>query len=207
MADLVLWTDAEYASPWAHAAFVALEEKGVPYRLSPIDIQRGDHRHGAYAARSINGAIPSLEHGALWLGESSAIVEYVEEAFAPPVYPAILPGAVVDRALDRELRSWIRTSMYELRRTMPYEGLFLKRVTPPGVTDRARAEVARLCEVAAARWKDGLGTVSMADVELGFMLRRPIHYGVAIPAQIKEIADVLWSRPSVAKWVALPRTT
>jgi hypothetical protein len=40
----------------------------------------------------LTARVPVLEHGAFPLSESSAIVEYLEDTFAPPRYPAMLPA-------------------------------------------------------------------------------------------------------------------
>jgi glutathione S-transferase len=208
MAGLILWTDSLFASPWAHVAWVALKEKGLPFSVQTVDIESGNHRQGEYARRSLSGRIPALHHGELWLGESLAIVEYLEEAYPPPKYPALLPVEPTDRAREREIRSWLRTALFELRRCLPYEHLFVSREPPPAMTDQARLELAHLTRVASVRWRDGLPTPPrMADIELGFMLRRPIHHGLLIPVHLREIADALWWRPSVASWVELDRST
>ena len=59
-------------------------------------------------AHTPTGTAPVLQHGSLWIGESLAIVEYLEETFAPPAWPRLLPADVRDRAHARELSSWLR---------------------------------------------------------------------------------------------------
>jgi glutathione S-transferase len=207
MSELILWTDKQRTSPWAHAVWVALKEKALPFQLETIDIEVGEHKQGDYARRSLNVRIPSLQQGELWLGESSAITEYLEEIYPPPKYTALLPEDPVDRARDREIRSWLRTALFALRDCLPYEGLFLGRPEAPALGKDVELELDHLLRVVSVRWKDGLAAQpTMADFELGFALRRPIHYGVTIPAEIREIADAIWWRPSVASWVELDRT-
>jgi glutathione S-transferase len=205
MSELVLWTDSEFTSPWAHVVWVVLKEKGLTFTIEAVDLARGEHKQGELPRRTLSGKIPALRHGDLWLCESWAIAEYLEEVYAPPAYPALLPRDPLARARDRELRSWLRTSLAELRRAMPYEGIFVAHPRPP-LTAAAEAEIERLLAVAAARWRGRApGEATLADFELAFQVRRPIHYGHAVPPAVREFADALWWRPSSATWVELDR--
>jgi glutathione S-transferase len=67
---------------------LALEEKGVPYRLVPVDIFAEEERTPEYLARHPFGKIPSFDHDGFLLYEASAIARYVDAAFDGP---ALLP--------------------------------------------------------------------------------------------------------------------
>jgi glutathione S-transferase len=67
---------------------LALEEKGVPYRLVPVDIFAEEERTPEYLARHPFGKIPSFDHDGFALYEASAITRYVDAAFdGPPLLP------------------------------------------------------------------------------------------------------------------------
>jgi glutathione S-transferase len=68
---------------------LALEEKGVPYRLVPVDIFAEEERTPEYLARHPFGKIPSFDHDGFLLYEASAISRYVDAAFDGP---ALLPA-------------------------------------------------------------------------------------------------------------------
>ena len=51
----------------------------------------------AYRDRSLTAKVPALEHDDFWLAESSAIAEYLEEAFPPPGHPALKALADADK--------------------------------------------------------------------------------------------------------------
>jgi glutathione S-transferase len=68
---------------------LALEEKGVPYRLVPVDIFAEEERTPEYLARHPFGKIPSFDHDGFMLYEASAISRYVDAAFEGP---SLLPG-------------------------------------------------------------------------------------------------------------------
>lgn len=68
---------------------LALEEKGVPYRLVPVDIFAEEERTPEYLARHPFGKIPAFDHDGFALYEASAISRYVDAAFDGP---SLLPG-------------------------------------------------------------------------------------------------------------------
>jgi len=80
-APITLHVDANHFSPYAMSAYVALVEKGVAFETRTVDLDAGEHRRAAYGATSATGRVPTLDHGGFRLAESSAIDEYVDEAF------------------------------------------------------------------------------------------------------------------------------
>jgi glutathione S-transferase len=67
---------------------LALEEKGVEYRLVPVDIFAEEERTPEYLARHPFAKIPAFEHDGFGLYEASAITRYVDAAFdGPPLLP------------------------------------------------------------------------------------------------------------------------
>ncbi|HEX5360871.1 MAG TPA: glutathione S-transferase N-terminal domain-containing protein, partial [Fluviicoccus sp.] len=72
-----LYVDANYLSPYALSAYVALREKGLSFEAIPVDLQAGEHRTGAMSALSATLRVPTLSDGEFHLSESSAIAEYL----------------------------------------------------------------------------------------------------------------------------------
>lgn len=74
-------------SPFGRAALVALEEKGLPYRLAPV--APGTHRAPEHLARHPFGRVPVLDHGDFRLYETQAIIRYIDRVHpAPGLTPA-----------------------------------------------------------------------------------------------------------------------
>jgi glutathione S-transferase len=69
-------------SPFVRAVLLALEEKGVPYRLAPL--RPGAHRSAEYLARHPFGRVPMVEHGDFQLYETQAVLRYVDRLFPEP---------------------------------------------------------------------------------------------------------------------------
>ena len=166
---ITLCMDAFWMSPYAFACFVALREKGVPFDVSEVRLQGGEQREPAY--RALGGRrIPALGHGDFWLTESSAIVEYVEEAFPPPAHARLFPEAREARARARQLLSWLRSDeTLPVRDERSAEVIFYDRPRPP-LGPKAAAAAGKAVAL-AERFLDGnganlFGAWSIADAEL-----------------------------------------
>ncbi|MGZ5961189.1 MAG: glutathione S-transferase family protein [Rhizomicrobium sp.] len=69
---------------------LTLKEKGVPFESHYLDLLNFDQHDPEYLKINPNGTIPALVHGDLMLTESTAIMEYVDDAFpGPPLRPAV----------------------------------------------------------------------------------------------------------------------
>ena len=100
MAELTLY----HWEPNANSGkpMLALVEKGVPFASHYIDMLRFDQHQPDYLAVNPQGTIPAMVHGARVLTESTAIMEYVDEAFDGP---ALMPGDAQDRW---RIRWWMK---------------------------------------------------------------------------------------------------
>lgn len=186
-------------------AFVALAEKGVPFELVAIDLDAGHQRRPEYRDASLTARVPAIRHGDFWLTESPAIVEYVDEVFdGPPLLPRDSRG----RARVRQVLSWVRSDLSALREERPTTTMFHERARAP-LSDRAKEARDKLFRVAQTLvLQDGgriLETWSIADADLAFVLQRLILNGDEVPARLKAYAEREWQRPSVARFLSLPR--
>jgi len=122
--DLVLYGNDTYSSPYVFSAFVTLREKGVSFRLELLSLEKREHDRPEYARASFTGKVPALRHGEFWLAESSAIDEYVDEAFPPPGHPRLYPEDPRLRAKARMIQAFLRTDLLALRNERPTSTLF-----------------------------------------------------------------------------------
>jgi glutathione S-transferase len=75
-------------SVYVRAVLMALESKGVAYRLEPVDIFSPDADREAHRRLHPFLRIPAFRHGDFVLYEAAAITRYVDEAFmGPPLQP------------------------------------------------------------------------------------------------------------------------
>jgi glutathione S-transferase len=106
MDPIVLYVDGFWNSPYAFSVFICLKEKGLPFALREVNLHEKAQKTPEFQAKSLTARVPVLEHGAFRLSESSAIVEYLEEAFAPPRC-GDAATAPRDRARARQIMAWI----------------------------------------------------------------------------------------------------
>lgn len=203
--DVVLYVDARFISPFAMAAYVALAEKGLAFEVSPVDLDKGEQREPQYRALSLTGKVPLLVQGDFALAESSAIIEYADEAFPGP---RLFPADLRQRARARQILAWLRTDLGVIREERSSENLFRAPAKPlPALTEAAHQAVEKLLALAQhllpASRQSLFDTWSIADFELAFMLDRLVAAGDAVPAPLVAYVRRQWARPSVDRWVAL----
>jgi len=68
-------------STYTRTARLALEEKGVDYKLEEVDILQGAGQSPAHLGRHPFGKVPAFEHDGFSLYETGAVARYVDEAF------------------------------------------------------------------------------------------------------------------------------
>ncbi|SDY11937.1 Glutathione S-transferase [Collimonas sp. OK242] len=202
---LRLYTDAQFASPYAMSVFVALDEKRLPFDLSTVDLGSNANREASYAAKSLTQRVPTLTHGDFTLSESSAITEYLDDAFPEtPVYPQDR----YLRARARQVQAWLRSDLMPIRQERSTEVVFYRS---PGavLSPAADAAVQKLFSAAEALLSGDTenlcGTWCIADLDLALMLNRLILNGDRVPAKLIDYAARQWERPSVQRWVGLNR--
>jgi glutathione S-transferase len=71
-------------STYTRTARLALEEKGVAYRLHEVDTLNGEGQKPEHLARHPWGKVPVLEHDGFSLFETVAVARYVDEGFSGP---------------------------------------------------------------------------------------------------------------------------
>jgi len=208
MMALTLYIDSFSISPYAFSAYVALEEKGVPYVWKTVSLADGAHKRPEYLGPSMTGRVPAIDHDGFWLAESAAIVDYLDDAFPAPQYKRALPEDIRDRARARMVLHWIRSDLMPIREERPTHTMFYARADQP-LSAAGETAVRRLYDTASRLIPDGatalFGAWCQADSDLAFMLHRLILNGHDVPKKLRAFAEAQWARPSVQKWVAHDR--
>jgi glutathione S-transferase len=200
-ASLLLYTDAQFASPYAMSAFVALHEKALPFEMTTIDLANNANRESGFAAMSLTQRIPTLIHDGFALSESSAISEYLDEVFpGRTLYPADLHR----RARARQIQAWLRSDLLPIRQERSTEVLFYAPCSTP-LSAAGRASAEKLFAAAEALLAPGTTHLfdnwCIADVDLALMLNRLVLNGDQVPQRLADYARFQWQRPSVQLWV------
>jgi glutathione S-transferase len=204
MEPLVLYVDGFWNSPYAFSVFVCLKEKGLQFETREVNLHERAQMAPRFRSNSVTARVPMLENGAFRLSESSAIVEYLEDTFPPPRYPAMFPAAPEERARARQIMAWVRSDLMPLREERGTHTFFYKHpVQPLSAAGKAAAE--KLITATSAFVPEGRTSLfdafSVADADLAMMLMRLIGNGDPVPAQLREFVAAQWERPSVREWV------
>jgi glutathione S-transferase len=207
--ELVLYGNDQFTSPYVFSAFVTLKEKNVPFRLELLSLEKGEHRRPEYAGRTFTGKVPALRHGDFWLAESSAIDEYVDEAFGPPAHPRLYPEDPRRRARARMVQAFLRSDLGPLRQERPTSTFFRDEPARAPLGPEARASAERLCRVAELVLPPGesfvAGQFTPADADLAVMLQRLVANGDPCPERLAAYARAIFARPSVREWLSHTR--
>jgi glutathione S-transferase len=206
--ELVLYGNEGWTSPYVFSAFVALREKGLPFTVQLVSLEKQEHQRPDYRDRSITGRVPALRHGDFWLAESSAIDEYLEETFPPPRHPRLYPADPRARARVRMVQALVRSDFMPVRAERSTSQLFLGEKPRP-LSKEARAAAERLCRIAAALVPSAeahvAGPFTMADADLSLALMRLVNAGDPVPPHLAAWARRIWERPSIRTWLANTR--
>lgn len=204
---LVLYGEAYWLSPWGCACWVALREKGLAFTHS-VAMMPGVRVLDALRSKIVFARIPALQHGPLLLSTSVPIVEYLEESFPAPRWPAVLPRTAGERAQARHITMATRIELLALRRDRPAWMLFYP-CTPAPMGGDARAEADELVDAArrlvAAPPGFLFGEFTIADLDLAFALQRLRRTGEELPDELLAYIDLVWGRASVSEFVSHAR--
>jgi len=113
---------------------LALATKKVEYEYIPINLLAKEHTSDAYTKKNPSQGVPALEVGGKILGQSIAIIEYLEERY--PDHP-LYPEDLVDRAKVRQMSQVITAD------TQPVQNLRVLDRVEQLVSKEARADWAK----------------------------------------------------------------
>jgi maleylacetoacetate isomerase len=100
-----------WRSSAAYRVRIALNVKGVTAEHVPVKFRAGEHRSTGYLELNPQGLVPALETGGRVLGQSLAIIEYLDECHPEP---PLLPRAALDRAQVRSIALSIACDIHPL---------------------------------------------------------------------------------------------
>ena len=197
-----LYVDSNYASPYAMSVFVALHEKKLPFEITTIDLSSGGASSPTYAKLSLTHRVPTLVDDDFSLSESSAITEYLHEAYPGQ---ALYPAEQKNRARARQVQAWLRSDFIEIRSERTTLVLFYGPSATP-LSAEATSAAQKLFTGAMELLSHGGPHLCgkewcIADVDLAVMLNRLMLNGDSVPESLAAYASRQWQRPSVQLWV------
>jgi GSH-dependent disulfide-bond oxidoreductase len=200
MIDLYYWT-----TPNGHKITIFLEETGLPYKIFPINIGKGEQFAKDFLAISPNNRIPAMiDHQPPGGGapvpvfESGAMLMYLADKTGK-FWPKDLRGRT-------QVSEWLFWQMANLGPNSGQNNHFSNYATDkiPYAMDRYRNEVNRLYGV-LDRWLDGrayvAGEYSIADMAIypWIVPHERQHQNIADFPNIKRWLDAIFERPAVKR--------
>jgi glutathione S-transferase len=143
-------------SPYAWRAWLALEQKGMPYELKTMSFTAGDLKTAEFLTLNPRRRVPVLVDDGFALYESAAIVEYIDEKW--PAGPPLFAAEVCERAVQRRM----------VREADQYLARIIERVAAGGGAEEARSDL----QQELAYWESVItgdyftGALSVVDLTL-----------------------------------------
>jgi len=207
--NVTLYVGADFVSAFAMSAFVALKEKEIPFEIKKIDLKTKVNYLPEYRDLSLTCKIPTLVHDGFALSESSAISEYLDEAFPEPYHKRVFPHDIKHRAQARQIQAWLRSDLLVVRKERPAD-LIYSDTRRGSLSEEARIAVEKLFRIADTLLEGGknnlFGEWSIADTDLAVMLNRLVANGDEVPENLVAYVRRQWERPSVQSWVRQNRS-
>ena len=100
-----------WRSSAAYRVRIALAVKGLRYEQVATHLGRGAQRAADFVGRNPQGFVPALDEDGFVLGESLAIIEYLDETQPEP---PLLPAGSRDRAVVRSMAQFIACDIHPL---------------------------------------------------------------------------------------------
>ena len=151
--------------------------------------------------------MPLLQIDDFELSESSAIVEYLEDRFAPPtrnVFIRFRFRKIVH--VQRQIQAWLRSDLMPIREERPTDVVFAGAKKAP-LTAEGKASAEKLFAMAehllALGQPNLFGEWCIADTDLALMINRLVLHGDEVPERLVDYATFQWQRASVQRFIAL----
>ncbi len=188
-------------SSWSLRPWLLLKQSGLEFEEVRVVFHSPDFATRVRAF-SPAGKVPALRHGEISVWDSTAICEYVNEAF--PERHA-WPSAPGERALARAISAEMHSGFTALRGQMPMNVRASGRRV--GSTPELEADIARI----SAIWRDCrarfsargpflFGAFSIADAMYAPVAFRFATYGVALGPVEAAYGEALRQLPAMREW-------
>lgn len=199
MDGLKLYIGNKNYSSWSFRSWIAMTAAGIAFEevLIPFDDAGGNPKFKEF---SPTGRVPVLQHGALHVWESLAIIEYVAELFPDA---GLWPYDPADRAMARSISMEMLSGFRALRGACPMNIRREKRAIelPEGVMQ----DVGRITEI----WKTMrqrsrgpflFGAFSGADAMFAPVVNRLDVYDIPVDDNAKAYMEAMQAHPAWIAW-------
>lgn len=205
---LTLYVDGYFVNQWDASCVVALEEKGLAYSTARALLRDGGGVTPSLVGRTQLARVPALQHGDVWLTESSAIIEYLEETFPAPAYPRLLPADPFARGRARQWMAFVRSDLWSLRIERSWWMCVYPEPQPRPLSrdaERDSRELVTLVDRLVASGELDPAHWNMAHADFALTLLRLARTGYPLPDRVTTFMTTALERPSMRAYIERPR--
>ena len=190
-------------SQYSWRALLAAELKRIPYESKLIEFSKGHTRTPEFLALNPRGKVPLIHDGDFTLGESLAILNYLERKYPePPLF---------GRTPEETGQIWLAIADYESYLREPFGALnswlFSDKPRTPEIDDlnaKAKVEIARFEQrLGRGTWLVG-DTPTAAEVIWFPPMRTLVRAGVRVEARTRDLGLFPFAElfPTIGAWIA-----
>lgn len=192
MSRPILYSGTRNASSWAMRAWLALRAAGIDFEEVVIDIRRPQRYTNLARIGRISppAAVPVLDTGHGVIYDSSAIMEYANDACGG----RLLPADPLARARARSLAAWQHAGLSSICRRISFESAFYPMRRP--LTAAETAECVRLFAHYEALLRECGGPWLFGDISLADFM----HVPTVVRLCAHEVDLSPW--PTAAEWTS-----
>ena len=152
-------------SPYSWRVLLALALKQIPFQSHLLSVEKREHRSADFLKVNPRGKVPTLRHGKLEMGESVAIVRYLDRCFpTPQLFGANeVEEAKINQQID-EIENYILPNSHSITRAVFGDTITGSEEILNAQAERVGVELAGM-EDRIDSWLVG-NTISAADIVL-----------------------------------------
>ncbi len=152
-------------SPYAWRVLLALALKGAPFVSRLLEVSKGELTNAEFLSVNPRGKVPALRDGELTMGESMAIVRYIDRCFPePPLFGRNhVDEARINQKID-EIENYLVPETGWITRALFVDSVAGRKESLNARAERVRTELQNL-ESRVNTWLVGDAT-SAADISL-----------------------------------------
>jgi glutathione S-transferase len=203
MAEFTIYVGNKAYSSWSLRGWLALKLAGVAFDEVVFPMDGPGKVTKAIHDASPSGRVPLLKHGELFIWDSLAIGEYVNELF-PAAH--LWPEDRTARALARSASAEMHSGFGALRSALPMN--VRRPAIELAVNDEVKSEIARIKSLwSECRKKHGaggpflFGRATFADAMFAPVATRFRTYGVPLEAESRAYVDAVHDWAPVREWI------
>lgn len=202
--SLTLNVDGYFVNQWDATCVVALEEKQLEYATARALLRDGGGVPAGLTTYTKIARVPALQHGDVWLTESSAIVEYLDDVF--PDRTHLLPRDPAARGRARQLMAFLRSDLFDLRTERSWWMCVYPTSDLKPLSRNAERDARELVDIVQRLAASGeLTHWNIAHADLALTVLRLARTGFPVPTVVDSFLAANLARASVRAYVEHPR--